>query len=198
MVGVNPVEPGAQIHSTDPFATAEQDRSPVRRFRGRIAAGVTLWTTAGPGPQPTPGPPDGAENPKRNIGWAGLTVSSMVVADGDPGRVLGLVDDESDFFDAVTRSRRFAVTPLGEGDQQLADRFAGLMPAPGGPFALGGWTATDFGPVPSGAGTWAGCELVADRPVGWSMLLEATVATIRTGPDQRPLLHYRGRYRPLG
>jgi 3-hydroxy-9,10-secoandrosta-1,3,5(10)-triene-9,17-dione monooxygenase reductase component len=177
MVGVNPVEPGAQIHSTDPFATPEQDRSPVRRFRGRIAAGVTLWTTVGP---------------------AGLTVSSMVVADGDPGRVLGLVDEESDFWEAVTRSRRFAVTPLSEGDQQLADRFAGLMPAPGGPFAAGGWTATDFGPVPAGAGTWAGCELVADRPVGWSLLLEGAIATIGTGPDVRPLLHYRGRYRPLG
>jgi flavin reductase (DIM6/NTAB) family NADH-FMN oxidoreductase RutF len=174
---VDPVEPGAQIHSTDPFATPEQDRSPVRRFRGRIAAGVTLWTTAGP---------------------AGLTVSSMTVADGDPGRVLGLVDEESDFWAAVSVSGRFAVTPLGEGDQQLADRFAGLMPAPGGPFAHGDWTATDFGPVPAGAGSWAGCRLVGERPVGWSLLLEATIATVHTGPDQRPLLHYRGRYRPLG
>ncbi|HEU4347075.1 MAG TPA: flavin reductase family protein [Actinoplanes sp.] len=174
---VNPVEPGAQIHSSDPFATPEQDRSPVRRFRGRVAAGVTLWTAPGP---------------------AGLTVSSMMVADGEPGRVLGLIDEESDFWDAVSRSRRFAVTPLSEGDQQLADRFAGLMPSPGGPFALGAWTATEFGPVPADAGIWAGCELVADRPAGWSRLLEATIAAVRPGRDHRPLLHYRGRYRPLG
>src|ERR687893_462697 len=99
MFHVNPVEPGAQIHSSDPFATQEQDRSPVRRLRGRLAAAVTLWTTVGP---------------------AGLTVSSMMVADGEPGRVLGLVDEESDFWDAVSVSRRFTVTPLGEDDQQLA------------------------------------------------------------------------------
>src|SRR5918997_5639312 len=121
MFHVNPVEPGAQIHSSDPFATPEQDKSPVRRLRGRLAAAVTLWTTAGP---------------------AGLTVSSMMVADGDPGRVLGLVDEESEFWDAVSQSRRFAVVALGEHDQQLADRAAGLMPSPGGLFAIGDWTTT--------------------------------------------------------
>src|SRR4029453_7056462 len=101
MFHVNPVEPGARIHSSDPFATPEQDKSAVRRFRGRLASAVTLWTTTGP---------------------AGLTVSSMMVADGEPGRVLGLVDEESDFYDAVRRSRTFTVIPLGVGDQQLADR----------------------------------------------------------------------------
>src|SRR5687768_15838516 len=109
MFHVNPSEPGAQIHHSDPFATAEQDKSAVRRLRGRLAAPVTLWTTPGP---------------------AGLTVSSMLVADGDPGRVLGLVDEESEFWDAAERAGRFAVTPLGPEDQQLSERFAGLMPAP--------------------------------------------------------------------
>jgi flavin reductase (DIM6/NTAB) family NADH-FMN oxidoreductase RutF len=181
MGGVNPVEPGAQIHSSDPFATPEQDRSPVRRLRGRLAGAVTLWTTEGPGVGSRPDP-------------AGLTVSSMLVADGDPGRVLGLVDEESDFWEAVSRSRRFAVTPLGDTDQQLADRFAGLMPAPGGLFAGGTWTETDFGPVPAGAGTWAGCRLDGDRPFGWSLLLEATIETVRLDAPPVPLLHFRGRY----
>jgi 3-hydroxy-9,10-secoandrosta-1,3,5(10)-triene-9,17-dione monooxygenase reductase component len=177
MPGVNPPEPGARIHSTDPFATPEQERSPIRRFRGRLAASVTLWAAPGP---------------------AGLTVSSTVVADGEPGRVLGLVDEESDFYDAVTRARRFTITPLSDGDQQVADRFAGLMPAPGGPFAIGDWTDTEYGPVPAAAGIWAGCRLDAERPLGWSMLLEGTIATVRPGADRPPLLHYRGRYHRLG
>lgn len=176
MFHVNPVEPGAQIHSSDPFATPEQDKSPVRRLRGRLAAAVTLWTTPGP---------------------AGLTVSSMLVADGDPGRVLGLIDEESDFWAAVSVSRRFAVTPLGERDQQLADRFAGLMPAPGGLFAFGDWTDTEYGPVPRDAGTWAGCRLDADRPYGWSLLLEATIESVRLDAVPLPLLHFRGRYQRL-
>ena len=173
---MNPIEPGARIHSDDPFATPEQDRSAVRRLRGRLAQAVTLWTTAGP---------------------AGLTVSSMLVADGEPGRVLGLVDDESDFYDAVRRTGRFAVTPLRADDGQLADRFAGLMPAPGGLFAGDGWTPTEYGPVPAGAATWAGCRVDAERPFAWSTLIEGTIETIRVDAGTDPLIHFRGRYRRL-
>ncbi|AGZ46751.1 putative flavin reductase [Actinoplanes friuliensis DSM 7358] len=174
---MNPAEPGARIHASDPFATPDRDKSAVRRLRGRLAAPVTLWTAPGP---------------------SGLTVSSMLVADGEPGRVLGLVDEESDFWDAVSVARRFAVTPLGTGDQQLADRFAGLMPAPGGLFALGDWIETEFGPVPAGAGTWAGCRLDGERPYGWALLVEATIQSINVDESPgAPLLHFRGKYRNL-
>jgi 3-hydroxy-9,10-secoandrosta-1,3,5(10)-triene-9,17-dione monooxygenase reductase component len=173
---VNPVEPGAQIHSADPFATPEQDKSPVRRLRGRLVNAVTLWTTSGP---------------------AGLTVSSTLVADGEPGRVLGLIDEESDFWEAANASGRFLVTILGDGDQQLADRFAGLLPAPGGVFATGAWTHTDFGPVPAGAGTWAGCQLESGRPCGWALLVEGIIQTVRLDSGPLPLMHFRGRYRRL-
>jgi len=177
MFHVNPVEPGAHIHSSDPFATPQQDRSAARRLRGRLASPVTLWTVSGP---------------------SGLTVSSVLVADGDPGRVLGLVDEESDFWDAVSVAKRFAVTPLGFGDQQLADRFAGLMPSPGGLFALGDWIETDFGPVPAGSGTWVGCRLDGERPYGWGLLVEATIESIHLGESPpAPLIHFRGRYRGL-
>jgi flavin reductase (DIM6/NTAB) family NADH-FMN oxidoreductase RutF len=167
-------EPGGRIHSTDPFAVPDQDKSAVRRLRGRLAAPVTLWTTAGP---------------------AGLTVSSMLVADGEPGRVLGLIDEESDFWDAVEASGRFAVTALTATDRQLADRFAGLMPAPGGLFTNGEWNETDYGLVPAHAHTWAGCRLDAHRPYGWALLVEAVVEIVKAGPDPAPpLIHYRGRY----
>ncbi|GID29062.1 flavin reductase family protein [Paractinoplanes brasiliensis] len=165
------------IHSTDPFATPEGEKSAVRRLRGRLAAPVTLWTTAGP---------------------AGLTVSSTLVADGDPGRVLGLIDDESDFWDAAERSGRFAMVALTPADRQLADRFAGLMPAPGGLFAGDGWTGTDYGPVPAGARTWAGCRLESSRVLGWALLVEAVIEMIEAGPAADPLIHYRGRYHTLG
>lgn len=170
---MNPLEPGARIHGDDPFATPDPDKSPVRRLRGRLPAAVTLWTAPGP---------------------AGLTVSSMLVADGDPGRVLGLVDEESDFWDAASRAERFAVTLLGADEQQRADRFAGLMPAPGGLFATGDWEQTAYGPVPAGAATWAGCRITASRPYGWAQLIEATIETVRLADTPAPLIHYRGRY----
>ena len=104
----------------------------------------------------------------------------------------------SNWADAVSVAGRFAVTPLGPGDQQLADRFAGLMPAPGGLFAGAGWTETKYGQVPAGAGTWAGCRLDGQRPYGWGLLVEATIEAIRLDDvGFVPLLHFRGRYRGL-
>jgi 3-hydroxy-9,10-secoandrosta-1,3,5(10)-triene-9,17-dione monooxygenase reductase component len=176
MTGMTAEPPGGRIHRTDPFAVAEQDKSPIRRLRGRLAQPVTLWTAPGP---------------------AGLTVSSMLVADGEPGRVLGLIDEESDLWDAVERGGVFAVSPLGPADRQLADRFAGLMPAPGGLFAAGEWVSTAYGPVPATAGTWAGCRLTGHRPAGWALLAEAVVEHVEAGVPADPLIHFRGRYREL-
>ncbi|MEQ4300689.1 flavin reductase family protein [Plantactinospora sp. B6F1] len=175
--------PGGQIHHTDPFATPERDRSPVRRLRGRLPAPVTLWTAY----EPSDGDP------------AGLTVSSTLVADGEPGRLLGLVDEESELWAAASGSGRFAVTLLGPAHRQLADRFAGLFPAPGGLFATGEWTRTGYGPVPGGPGIggWAGCRLDGAREYGWALLVEATIETVELEGAAAPLLHHRGRYREL-
>ncbi|GIG01880.1 flavin reductase family protein [Catellatospora citrea] len=164
------------IHDTDPFATPESARSNVRRLRGRFGMTVCLWTAPGP---------------------AGLTVSSTLVADGDPGRLLGIVDDESELWPAIKRAGVFAVTPLGEPHRQLADRFAGLMPAPGGLFKQDAWTQTPYGPIPAGTGTWAGCRLDGSRPFGWGLLVEASLVEITLGDAVPPLLHHRGRYTTL-
>ena len=176
MAGVRPDTPGGQIHASDPFATPESDKSAVRRLRGRLAAPVTLWTAPGP---------------------SGLTVSSIVVADGEPGRVVGLIDEESDFWAAAEAAGRFTVTPLTPADRQLADRFAGLMPSPGGLFATGDWAETPYGPVPPHVGTWAGCRLESHRPCGWALLVEAVIETVEAGPAPEPLVHFRGRYRTV-
>jgi flavin reductase (DIM6/NTAB) family NADH-FMN oxidoreductase RutF len=164
------------IHGTDPFATPEEQRSPVRRLRGRLPAPVTLWTAPGP---------------------AGLTVSSTVIADGDPARVLGLLDDESELWEAVEAAGRFTVIPLRPRHRQLADRFAGLMPAPGGLFHAEEWRQTRWGPVPADLGTWAGCRLDQARPYGWGLLVEGTIEQVELGPAEDPLVHHRGRYREL-
>ncbi|MCW2639244.1 MAG: flavin reductase protein [Dactylosporangium sp.] len=164
------------ISPSDPFATPDHLRSPVRRLRGRLPSAVTLWTAPGP---------------------AGLTVSSTLVVDGDPGHVLGVLDEESDLWLAIEAAGRFSVALLTSEDRQLADRFAGLMPAPGGLFAGGGWRETGYGPVPAGRATWAGCRLDAARTVGWGLLVEATIETVELGDAEPPLVHYRGRYREL-
>jgi flavin reductase (DIM6/NTAB) family NADH-FMN oxidoreductase RutF len=169
------------IHSSDPFAVPEGARSPVRRLRGRLASAVTLWTANAPDGRPQ-----------------GLTVSSTVVVEGEPPRLLGLLDEESSLWEVLQASGRFAMMPLRETDRQLADRFAGLLPAPGGAFVGHDWGATEFGPVLAGVEAWAGCRLDAARPCGWSLLVEATIERVELDEAaQRPLLHHRGRYHSL-
>lgn len=164
------------IHNEHPFQRPENERDPVRRFRGRLTSPVTLWTAGDTDRQ------------------AGLPVSAVVVADGEPGHLLGLVDQHSELWDLLETSGRFAVSVLRWEHRGLTDAFAGLMPAPGGPFRLTEWQHTAWGPVPTSVSTWAGCRLLDARTVGWSLLVDAELEHVALGTEDDPLLHRRGEY----
>ena len=163
------------IHSEHPFVPPEGDRDPVRRLRGALPAPVTVWTA-------------GAGRSRR-----GLTVSSVLVAAGDPAHVLGLVDEESDLWGPPPET--LVVNVLGPGHGYLADAFAGTVPAPGGPFTLGEWSDSDWGPVLADAATWVGVRLLAEAPrhVGWGLLVDGVVEHLESGSGG-VLTHVRGRY----
>ncbi|MGI8900998.1 MAG: flavin reductase family protein [Nocardioides sp.] len=169
------------MHSEHPFLEPEGSRDPARRFRARVGGAVTLWTVGG----------DAAGDADR----AGLTVSSLMVAHGDPAHVLALVDPDSSFVDVLGQTGRGVVQLLGWGDRDLADAFAGTAPAPGGPFRMASWQQTPWGPVLASASAWAGFT-VARPPaeVGWSLLLDGVVEEIHVGEAVEPLVHRRGRY----
>ena len=165
------------IHSQHPFQPPDDERDPVRRFRARIGATVTLWTAG------------------ESSSAAGLTVSSLLVAGGEPGRVVGLLDPDSDLAELLPETDRFVVSVLRWPHRALADAFAGTAPAPGGPFRLADWETTRWGPALSDALAWVGCRRSGDiRPVGWSLLVEGEVEHVHVGDDDAPLLHRRGRY----
>lgn len=165
------------IHSSHPFQPPDDERDPVRRLRGRLAAGVTVWTAG-----------EGADAD-------GLTVSSMLVAGGEPWRVLGLVDPDADVVDVIQRSGRLAISVLRWSHRAVADAFAGTAPAPGGRFRLGDWRPSQWGPVLDDALATVGCRLTTDlRQVGWSLLIEAEVEHVQLGEDAEPLMYRRGRY----
>jgi flavin reductase (DIM6/NTAB) family NADH-FMN oxidoreductase RutF len=176
------VERRVTIHSEHPFDTPDEDRDPVRRLRGRVGATVSLWTAG------------------RGVERAGLTVSSYLVATGDPGRVVGLLHPDSDLLERLEETGTAVVCLLGVRDQGLADAFAGVMPAPGGLFRLGTWEQTDWGPRPASVTTWTGVRLDAAtrHDVGWSVLVEAVVEHVALGPEDGPLVHRRGRYQRPG
>jgi flavin reductase (DIM6/NTAB) family NADH-FMN oxidoreductase RutF len=166
------------IHDTHPFADPDPD--PARRLRGRLGGTVTLWT-AGAGPD-----------------RAGLTLSSVLVVMGEPARVLGLADPDSDLVDAVAESGRAVVQLLSWTDRDLAEAFAGTAPAPGGMFRSAPFVDTAWGPRLERAATWAGVRLEEESAVGWSRMLMCVVEHIELGEDADPLLHRRGRYVRLG
>lgn len=161
------------IHSSNPFET---EPDPVRRFRARLGGAVSLWTAG--------------EAPAR----AGLTVSSLMVANGEPGRVLGLLDPDADLLDALRRTGRGVVQLLAWSDRALADAFGGVAPAPGGAFTLGTWEQTSHGPVLAER-SHALVRLESVTEVGWSALATATIDEVVTVDDSHPLEHRRGRYR---
>lgn len=128
---------------------------------------------------------------------SGLTVSSVLVADGEPGQVLGLIDEDSDFWEAEPQT--WVVNVLGVKHRFLADAFAGTAPAPGGPFTLGTWQDSPWGPVLADTAGWIGVRRSALEPrhVGWGLLVEGTVEHIEVG-DADAMVHLRGRYRQAG
>lgn len=163
------------IHSEHPFLDPDSD--PVRRLRARLGGTVSLWTCAAV--------------PDR----AGLTVSSLMVANGTPAHVLALVDPDSDFADAVQSAGVAVVHLLQWPHRDLADAFAGVAPAPGGLFTLGSWEQSEWGPVLEGVSTWVGVRLAGEpREVGWSLLLDSVVEHVEIGDEAEPLVHRRGRY----
>lgn len=167
------------IHSDHPFATPEPDRDPVRRLRGRLAAPVTLWTSL-----------DATGD------RVGLTVSSMLIADGAPSMAVALLDPDSDLWDALAVTRTAAVQVLDWRHRGLADAFAGVAPAPGGAFRMAEWDDSAWGPVLRDSSAWAGVRLVDGEPrhVGWAVAAEAVVEHVEITGDAEPLVHRRGEY----
>ena len=165
------------IHSEHPFLEPESERDPARRLRGRLGGAVTLVTA-------------GTETTR-----AGLTVSSLMIAHGDPAHLLALVDPDSDLAEALTETGRGIVQLLAWEHRDLADAFAGVAPAPGGVFRLGSWTQTAWGPVLDGVSSWAGFSLAGSpSTVGWSWLVDGVLEQIHLGDPVEPLVHRRGRW----
>lgn len=166
------------IHSEHPFAIPSDERDVARRLRGRLGGQVSLWTTG--------------EGPDR----AGLTVSSLMVASGEPALVVGLLDPDSDLGESLraTIEVRCLVQLLEWRHHDLAEKFAGQMPAPGGLFASADWVQTAYGPRLADVETWAECVVQDVRELGWSVEVTCRIESGTLGALDDPLLHRRGRY----
>lgn len=166
------------IHSEDPFEVPVEQRDPVRRLRGRLTAPVTILTA-------------GEDRP------AGLTVSSVLIVEGEPPRAAALVGAGADLVDVVEGTRKFLIHVLAHGSERTAEVFAGLRPAPGGMFRAVETETTGWGPLISGVEDWAGCRLEELRPLGDQLLMVGRIEELSVGDLVDPLVYFRGAYRRL-
>ena len=169
------------IHSDHPFAPPPDERDRARRLRGRLGGQVSLWTAG-----------VGADR-------VGLTVSSVLAEPGEPAYVLGLIDPDSALGERLAGGEeRWVVSLLEWRHRDLAEQFAGQMPAPGGLFAASSWEQTDAGPRPADVSTWASARVGEVRELGWRLMVTGWLEHIEIGAPDDPLLHRRGAYERLG
>jgi 3-hydroxy-9,10-secoandrosta-1,3,5(10)-triene-9,17-dione monooxygenase reductase component len=177
-----------------PFATPPERRSPARRLRGRLLAPVTVWTA---------GDPEGSGEPRRGapvdqVAGAGLTVSSVLVAEGEPARLLGLIDPTSALWEAAQAAGAFVVHVLAAGDRALAERFAEIRPPVRGAFAGLEVTGSPWGPLLGGRRSWAACRLQGATTTGYVELVEGVIERLELHDGEAPLGWLQGRFVTVG
>lgn len=169
-----------EIHEEEhPFTTPEAERDPVRQMRGRLVAPVTIVTSGD------------------DEGSAGLTVSSIMLAEGDPGSVHFLLGPDTDLAETIHRTGRCVVQVLASADRDLSEVFAGRRPSPGGPFAGLEVDRTEWGPVMGRVGNRTFCSGVTTTQHGYSLLVSAKVDRVDVTDLNDPLAYFRGTYRHL-
>lgn len=167
------------IHSENPFADDPDSRDPVRRFRGRLSAPVTIFTSGG------------------HDHRTGLTVSSLLVVEGEPGLLEAVIGPTTDLWDRVAETGRFVVHVCDERRRHLAEVFAGLRPSPGGMFAGLPIGESEWGPTIDDLADRVYCSLEARREVGYSGLVTGRIDRVEVGDLTDPLAYFRGRYHTL-
>jgi flavin reductase (DIM6/NTAB) family NADH-FMN oxidoreductase RutF len=133
--------------------------------------------------------------------WAGLTVSSLMLAQGDPGRLVGLISADADLAETIEQTGTFVVHLLGDRPEhrRLAQHFAGSLAAPPAGLEV---EASGHGPRLVAVPDQLACRLVRASPCGWSQLVEADIEDVRLGdatvaPRPGGLIWYRGEFRAL-
>jgi 3-hydroxy-9,10-secoandrosta-1,3,5(10)-triene-9,17-dione monooxygenase reductase component len=167
------------VHYENPFVTPPELREPARQLRGRLASPVTIWTS-GSAPEP-----------------AGLTLSSVVIAEGEPSVICGVLNPTTDLWARIRDTKTFVVHILERRHRSLADAFAGLRPSPGGLFATEPASFSPHGPLLTDIPTRGRCRLVDEVAAGHQRLLKGEIEAIDLAELDEPLIYYRGRYRAL-
>jgi len=153
------------------------DAAAFRLALGQFPSGVTVVTTRDASGQPL-----------------GLTVSAFCSVSLEPPLVLVCIDHRSEATRGLRESGWFAVSVLGEGQEDVSRRFA----APGA-FKLDGFAFLDGShglPLVPGALAHVECRVRSFHDEGDHAVWVGAVSRVDVHPGL-PLLHHAGGYRRL-
>lgn len=147
------------------------------------ASGVTIVTTA-----------NGDQR-------AGTTASSFTSVSLEPPLILVCLYHEAEILKNIEANGHFAVSILGQGQENVSGQMAGFMDVPEGEDRFYGldWTTAETGsPILKDAVGWLDCTLHARHDGGThKIVLGQVAATAQPHPDHPPLLYYNRGYRQL-
>ncbi len=152
----------------------------TKRYREAIshfATGVTIITTLKDGKP------------------VGMTASAVTSLSLEPVLLLVCISNKIATHEAVEQSQKFVVNVLGEGDGELAMRFA--MPVADRFAAVELRTEFDL-PVIKNAIAHFVCDVHERFPGGDHSIFIGRVVDCSFSPDSRPLLYFRSKFGALG
>jgi flavin reductase len=172
------------VSRTDtPHVLAPVDGAAFRQALGMFATGVTVVTTV------------------HDDVLHGMTANAFASVSLEPPLVLVCVDKSSGMHELLPRSRCFAVTVLGEGQEELSLFFASSRRPQGrGQFAEVDWRPAPVtgSPVLDGGIAFVDCRVVEVHEGGDHSIFLAEVLDLGVpAPEAQPLLYFGGAYRRL-
>lgn len=168
------------LSPVDP-AEPEVDVATFRQAMGSLAGAVSV-ITVGTG--------------QARTGFTATSVSSFSI---DPPTVLVSLNRSSSSWPALLEAKSFAVNILAQGQSAVADRFAGRGHIKGNDRYVGwDWSYLGTGTLGlDGAIAVIDCELDEAIERHSHAILLGRVRSVRTAPEQSPLLYWRGGYQQL-
>ena len=149
----------------------------LRRAMARVPTAVAIVSAPGPD------------------GPAGATANAVTSLSLDPPLMLACLDRGSRTLALLERSRRFGISFLVAGEEELARAFATKAPHDE-KWRDVGWSERAGVPILDRAGAWMACELSELHDGGDHVIAVGAIAELGES-DREPLIFHGGAYRPL-
>jgi flavin reductase (DIM6/NTAB) family NADH-FMN oxidoreductase RutF len=126
----------------------------------------------------------------------GVTISSLVSLSLEPPLVGISVGKQASLYELLRDAGRFSVSLLGDGQEELARRFAAGRP----PIIHWDGVSTregQFAPLIEGALAWIEAQTVSEHDAGDHTFFVADVVSVERGPAQSALMYRDRSYHAL-